>query len=64
MVKNFVILGRILEFFVRWIPIEKMRFQVQKLEKYLKSKNDHEKPVGALNQVKKCDFKWKNLKNT
>ena len=27
-----------------------MRFQVQKLEKYLKSKNDHEKPLGALNQ--------------
>ena len=29
-----------------------MRFQVQTLEKYLKSKNDHEKPLGALNQVR------------
>ena len=34
------------------ISNRKLRFQFQKLEKYLKSKNDHEKPLGALNQVR------------
>ena len=32
------------------IPIEKMRFQVQKYEKYLKSKNDIKKPLGLFNK--------------
>ena len=30
------------------IPIEKMRFQLQKYEKYLKSKNDLKRPLGAF----------------
>ena len=30
--------------------LEKMRFQVQKYEKYLKSKNDLKRPLGAFNQ--------------
>ena len=32
------------------IPIEKMRFQVQKYEKYLKSKNDLKRPLGPFNK--------------
>ena len=32
----------------RKIQIKKMRFQVQKYEKYLKSKNDPERPRGAF----------------
>ena len=31
-------------------PIEKIRFQLQKYEKYLKSKNDIKKLLGAFNQ--------------
>ena len=30
--------------------IEKMRFQEQKYEKYLKSKNDLKRPLGAFNK--------------
>ena len=32
------------------IPIEKMRFQVQKYEKYLKSKNDLKMSLGPFNK--------------
>ena len=32
------------------IPIEKMRFQLQKYEKYSKSKNDIKKPLGLFNK--------------
>ena len=32
------------------IIIEKMQFQVQKYEKYLKSKNDFKKPLEPINE--------------
>ena len=32
------------------MSIEKMRFQVQKYEKYLKSKNDLKRPLGPFNK--------------
>ena len=32
------------------IPFEKMRFQAQKYEKYLKSKNDFKRPLGPFNK--------------
>ena len=33
---------------LKQIPIEKMRFQVLKYEKYLKSKNDLKRPLGPF----------------
>ena len=42
-------LVRILEFFVRWILIEKVQPQAEKLDKYLKVKNKQEKLIEVSN---------------